>query len=474
MSFKSNAIAMLTGTVMAQALPLLTAPVLTRLYSPEAFGLQTLFMGLAASLAVLATCRMDLAIVLPESDSEVLPIAGFVLFSALLVSAITWFAVPLVGMATGRALPDAWLWLLPLMVFLIAMYQLSVGLASRRSDFRGIATAGVGNQFSYVAAALAFGLASGWSLGLVLAKAAGQALGLVLLARASAAQILAAASRWSFARVLAVAARYRQFLLFNTPYSVVGSVARDAPVYIFSALAAMGAAGFFGLARTVLLAPTLLVSNAFSQVFYREAVALNGSPRLQELTLTLLRLGLTALAPVFAFCAVWGDALFVTVFGERWRDAGTFSMALAPAAWMAVQTGWPERLFEVNGRQGVSFVLQLGSDATTAVIFAAVYLLSGRAILAVCAFAACNLVYHHAYLLAIFRISGFAVATLVRVLASGWLVFAVCCVALIALRQQTGAGGNAGWIAGLLLSGSGAALIGWRSARKGLGAAGGS
>jgi O-antigen/teichoic acid export membrane protein len=72
-NFRSNAIAMLTGTVMAQALPLAASPLLTRLYSPEAFGLQTLFMGLAASLAVLATCRMDLAVVLPEGYEEYVP-----------------------------------------------------------------------------------------------------------------------------------------------------------------------------------------------------------------------------------------------------------------------------------------------------------------------------------------------------------------------------------------------------------------
>lgn len=462
MSFKSNAITMLTGTVVAQALPLLAAPLLTRLYSPEAFGLQTLFMGLATSLAVLATCRMDLAILLPESDAEMTSIVGFVMCSAVVVSVLTGFAVPLVKMTIDHTLSVAWIWLLPLMVFLIAMYQLSVGLASRGREFRGVAIASVGNQASYVAVALAISAAGALGGGLVLSKMVGQMLGLILLGRLSVAQVLTAVRSWSFARVRMAATTYRQFLVFNTPYSLVGSVARDAPVYIFSALSVIGAAGFFGLARTVLLAPTLLISNAFSLVFYREAVALRGSQRLQDLTLKLLQLGLVVLAPLFAFCAVWGDVLFVTVFGKSWGSAGTFSMLLAPAAWMAVQTGWPERLFEVNMRQGVSFAVQLGFDVVTAVAFAVAYLLSRDVVMAVAAFSVCNVVYHHVYLLAIFRVSGFAITGLVRALASGWLVFTLCFAVLAVLRQQTGTAGAEGLGLGVLFSCIGVALFGWR------------
>lgn len=466
MNFKSNAVAMLTGTVMAQALPLLAAPLLTRLYSPETFGLQTLFMGLAASLAVLATCRMDLAVVLPKTDEAALPVAAFILCSALMVSALTWLAVPLAAALTQRTLPDAWLWLLPLMVFAIAMYQLSVGLATRKREFRSIAKANVANQASYVATALAAGFASGWSLGLVLAKTLGQTVACLLVGRGAWTKLVAAARGWSPRDIRAVAGTYRQFLIFNTPYSLVGSIARDAPVYLFSAFAAMGAAGYFGLARTVLMAPTLLASNAFSQVFFREAVSLNGTARLEALTLTLLRAGLVALAPLFAFCAVWGDVVFVSIFGESWRTAGSFAMVLAPAAWMAVQTGWPERLFEVNSRQGVSFALQLGSDAVTAGAFAAAYLLGNDPVMAVAVFALCNVVYHHAYLLAIFRVSTFAVSGLVRVVCAGWLVFALCFVALGALRLQIGTAGAAGWMMALTLACATTAVTGWLLARR--------
>ncbi len=45
---------LLAGGVLAQALPLLLGPWLTRLYRPEEFGHYTVFAAVAANLAVVA------------------------------------------------------------------------------------------------------------------------------------------------------------------------------------------------------------------------------------------------------------------------------------------------------------------------------------------------------------------------------------------------------------------------------------
>ena len=97
MSFLKNVIAMLSGTAAAQAIPLALSPVLTRLYSPEAIGLQTLFMGWTAALGVAATCRYDLAVVLPDSDDEADSIAAMVRAIATAVLLVLAVVVGLAG-----------------------------------------------------------------------------------------------------------------------------------------------------------------------------------------------------------------------------------------------------------------------------------------------------------------------------------------------------------------------------------------
>lgn len=432
---------MLAGTLVAQAAPLLASPFLARIYGPEAFGIQTLFMGLASALAVLATCRLDLAMVLPEADTEAVEIATLVLATTsllcLLLLLVAAVAGPELAAAYGHPDQQAWLWMLPLMVGATACTQVCVAFASRRRSFLRVAAANVTNQLVYVAASVGVGLAGAWLQGLALAKLLGQSAGTLLLGTSAATRPrqLRLLGRGA---ALALLARYRQFLVFNTPYSLVGTVARDAPIFLFSAAGASAPAGYYGLARTMLLAPTLLASNALSQVFYREAVSLKGTPRLQELTLTLLRAGLTVGAPLFAFGAVWGDLLFATIFGTGWRTAGVMAMWLAPAAWMSVQTGWPERLFEVHMRQGVSFAVQIGSDLVTAGVAAVTWLITGDAVLAIATFAVCNVLYHHGYLLALFHVAGFSAARLASALATGWGLFALTAGVLVGLRLAVG------------------------------------
>jgi len=437
MSFRAGALAMLTGTVVAQAIPLAISPLLTRLYSPEAIGLQTLYMGLAAALAVVATCRYDLAVVLADDDEEVAAVSAAVLgmtacLCAVLVAgaavAAPWFAT-----RAGHGNDTGWVWLLPAMVAGTALMQLSSSLASRSRDFGRIATANVANQATYAACAIAFGFAGAHIEGLVTAKTSGQWVGAATVV-GGAWYVLTRLHRVSWASVCAAVKKYRQFLLFNAPYSLVGNISRDMPIFVFSAISSAQAAGFYGLARMVLMAPALLLSGALSQVFYREAVALRGSARLQALTLALLRLGLLAAAPLFAFCAVWSDGLFAMLFGPEWRQGGTFAMLLAPAAWMALQTGWPERLFEVAMRQDVSFRVQISADIIIAAAVVAPLLAGKGVVMSVGAFALATILYHTAYLHAIFRVSGFESKRLARELLLGWGVFGVSAAFLAGVR----------------------------------------
>lgn len=434
---------MLSGTVLAQVLPLLAAPVLARLYGPEAFGVQVLFMGLTGALTVLATCRLDLAMVLPDQDAEAGEIAALVLAMTTLLCVVlflaTSWASPSLAAAIGLEGHQAWLWMLPLMVGATVCTQVCVAFASRRRNFPRVAAANVTNQLVYVSTSITVGLVGAFLQGLAFAKLLGQSASAVLLSMSSGTQPRQVRLPGR-AAIRGILLRYRQFLVFNTPYSLIGTVARDVPIFLFSAAGAGAPAGYYGLARTMLLAPTLIVSNALSQVFYREAVSLKGTSRLQELTLSLLGAGLTVGAPLFAFGTVWGDVLFVTIFGERWQTAGEMAMWLAPAAWMSVQTGWPERLFEVHSRQGVSFSIQLGSDLLTACLTALTWWITQDAVQAIAAFAICNMVYHHAYLTALFQVSGFSLTRLMGALATGWGLLFLTAALLASIRFFAGSG----------------------------------
>ena len=61
---------LLAGGVLAQALPPLLGPWLTRLYIPADFGLYHLFAAVAANAAVVACARYEFALPLARDEAE--------------------------------------------------------------------------------------------------------------------------------------------------------------------------------------------------------------------------------------------------------------------------------------------------------------------------------------------------------------------------------------------------------------------
>ncbi len=68
--FSRNVLTLMTGTTIAQAIPIAISPILTRIYTPEDFGVFALYMSVASLLSTLATGRYELAIMLPKKDED--------------------------------------------------------------------------------------------------------------------------------------------------------------------------------------------------------------------------------------------------------------------------------------------------------------------------------------------------------------------------------------------------------------------
>ena len=95
--FSRNVLILMTGTTVAQSIPILISPILTRLYSPEDFGLFALFLGIVSILGSIANGRYEIAIMLPKKDEDAINISvlsfliSFV-FSIVLLLIVIFFS----------------------------------------------------------------------------------------------------------------------------------------------------------------------------------------------------------------------------------------------------------------------------------------------------------------------------------------------------------------------------------------------
>lgn len=407
---------MLTGASVAQLLPLLASPLLTRLYDPADFATLAVFMAVAGPLGILATARFEFAIMLPEDEDVARDLASVSLALSVLVATLVAIVTLLAGerLAVALGLPG----LAPALPF-TAVAVLAAGTyqtfnywSNRRGHYRRLALAAVLWQLATALVSIAVAIATPLrGNGLLAGFLAGQAIGAAALAipsvRRDGFRAVLALPRWRSA-----ARQYRQFPLFNMPYSLVGNFAAGFVTIALTMAHQATPAGLLSLARRVMYAPVTLVTASLGQVFFQEAARSFRTPRLEALTLRLLTLVADLATPVTIFAVVWAPDLFALVFGERWRAAGHYARAFSPVAFCFLFTSWPERLYEVAQRQHVALALQVVSDAVSLGILMLCLRQGVSPLRAVAAYALVYSVYHSVYLFIIFRIAGFALAGL--------------------------------------------------------------
>jgi O-antigen/teichoic acid export membrane protein len=327
----------MSGSVAAQALPLLFSPILTRLFLPADFGALAAYGSVVAIAIVLATGRYELAVLLPKQAREAFDLSVLgVLLSAtvatvtMMILLLWWQFDPALGGLTVRW--GGWIIALPFSIFLAATFQILTYWNTRSAQFKQIAAARVGQSTVMCSTQLAAGLskvASGG--GLIAGQLAGQAAACAMLWRHNRTDWH---QRWAGSntrRLVAVARKHRRFPMFMIPGQFANAASTQVPVLLLGVFFNAGSAGFYSLAERVLILPSYIIGSAIGDVYrQRAAEHFNGHGNCRELFLKALSLlAILGLIPALVI-ALAGPWLFSLVFGSVWRESGELAVLLAP------------------------------------------------------------------------------------------------------------------------------------------------
>jgi O-antigen/teichoic acid export membrane protein len=347
------------GTAGAQLLMVLFAPLLTRLYSPEDFGLVAVYVGLLVLISVISSLCYEFAIPLPEEVEE----AAHVVVLSLLIVVGTTLLSALAILFFGDAIADTlgvsvlagYLWLLPVGVLLGGAYNVFNYWSVRTKEFTRIA----GTQLQRALATLAIQFAA-FKLGgvaLLFAHVTGQSVGTANLARPALAEPAFKHIRWS--GVKAAASRYQRFPIYSSWGVFANTVGLQLPTLMFASLFNPAAAGLYALTNRVLSLPMSLVGNAIGQVFFSNAAEAyrrgQVGPLVAQLHSKLAHIGL----PPALVLVLIGPDLFALVFGEDWRQAGEFARWMVPWLYLVFVSSPLSALFAVMEKQGQGLVFQM-------------------------------------------------------------------------------------------------------------------
>lgn len=364
-SFGDDVLKLVSGTTAAQALSILAAPLMTRLYAPDAYGTLALFTSITSVLGVLACVRYELSIMLPRSDEEATNLLAVSLAFATLVSALTipliwWGRDPLLRWLNAAELAP-YLWLVPPAVFVGGAFMALNYWNSRTRQFGRLSAARVTSGVATTSAMLGAGYAGHATAGSMIgASVGGQAIATAVLGAQvwrDDGQMFRRTVHWR--QMLSGVKRYRKFPLFSAGAGLLNTASWQLPAFLLFRFFSSTVVGYYALGFRILQMPMTLIASAIAQVFFQRASEAHVQGKLASLVEdTLRRLVMIGLFPTLMLTLVGRD-LFAIVFGLKWAEAGVYTQILSLWALVWFISSPMSVLFSVLEKQEVGVMWNL-------------------------------------------------------------------------------------------------------------------
>ncbi|MEM7082660.1 MAG: oligosaccharide flippase family protein [Pseudomonadota bacterium] len=331
--FVANVTKVLAGNGLVVAISLFAIPIISRLYTPDDYGVIGLFISVVAVIAVFATLKYEMAMVLPDNESDARQLLRATLWVAVLVALVTLVLVAVVrvcceqtGLVQGLG---HYAWWLPLAVLLSAAFKLLVnGWMIRQKQFGRMAVAEMSNSLVNIGIRIALGFWIGSTVwGLLAGLLIGFAAGLIVAFPVYRHDV----RHQSGAALFGMLRKYPEFPTYTMPADFVRTFAQNLPVIFFGFMYSPAVAGLFYMANRLIKAPVELGLHAFRGVFLQKVSAMHNDrlPLRGTYLKTMLVMLVLGIGPAFVLYG-WGQELLTFVLGSDWREAGVFAEILAP------------------------------------------------------------------------------------------------------------------------------------------------
>jgi O-antigen/teichoic acid export membrane protein len=328
-----NIFVLLTGTTLSQAVPIIASPLLTRLYTPNDFGVFAFIMSFVFVLSSISSFRYDIAILLPKTKRHAQYLME--LSSCLLIMntvAILLFVVFYSDLFIGQVVTEenkSWLYSIPFLVLFYSTYQLIIYWNIRSSMYSLVSRTKIINTTLCTLIQLVF---YGFTLyGLVAGFIAGLIVSLVYLYKSLNIHLFFW-DRSKLMKMYVIARRYKKFPLFDFPATGFNMGSFHLPNILLGIYYGPQFAAFFYLTQRVLQAPITIIASSISDAFKVEAKSEYDKTGKAVVTFsyTLKKLIQISLVPT-VFLYFFIDEAFIFIFGQEWAIAGAYSQILVPA-----------------------------------------------------------------------------------------------------------------------------------------------
>lgn len=328
------------GSGIGRGLGIISIPVLTRLYSPEDFGLLAVFAAFVQMIIPLTTLRYLVAIPLPRNDRTAFALLvlcvglafGFSAAAAIVLAAAGPFLFDWVSMPE---LAPYW-WLLGIGTLGASLYEILTMWSTRKRAYGVIARTQILQSALGEGTKILLGLLMLKPLGLLVGTVASHSGGLTRLTLNFRHDYLTMWRGLRWRHITLVTRRYRGFPIFRLPAQLLLVLSMQAPLLFTATVFGSSLAGQLSVAMMLTTGVFLIVGQSISRAYYAEAASKNIKQN-HELKGLFLRtsaiIGFPAVC-ISALFYMFGENAMQLFLGEKWGKSAEFfsyfSLIIAP------------------------------------------------------------------------------------------------------------------------------------------------
>jgi O-antigen/teichoic acid export membrane protein len=354
-----NIFSVVVGTVLAQIIPVLISPVLTRIYTPEDFGVFAIYMSIVTISVTVASFRYDLAIFIPKNldDSKRLVILSIFIsciFSIIFFIALLFLMQNLFTKFNLASL-GGWLLTVPIIVLFISIYQIYTQWLNKIKNYNYLNFYRILNSGSISFLNILFGFLKLKDVGLILSSFITQA----ILATVSLYNIKSFFKFYNYSRIKILVSKYINFPKYTLPSTLGGEIASQMPTILLGYYFNQTIIGYYLLATKIITLPFTVIGNSIATVYRQEAIEefnLNGNCKNLYIK-TFKKLFFIGIIPVLILL-FWGEFFFTFYFGSQWKIAGKIASYLSVMVFFQILSSpMADTILFING-QKIDFLLQ--------------------------------------------------------------------------------------------------------------------
>ena len=380
--FRQHAIGVLTGTITAQAIPLIGTLLIARLYQPAHFGNFAAWLGIVMILAVLITGRFEasLAVVDDGADRATAFFATLATTTLLGFIAASIATVAIVYSGDGFGMSIVMSSLIVPAAYTYALSQSWESLAAANGSYRWLSIIRIIQASIILVLQLIGGFIAPSSEGLALAFAIGIGTNLLISFKAFPVFVPKIGSRWL--SIIQFWKKHRRFPTIALPADTLSILSSQLPIFIIGSRFGSEYAGYWAMTNRLLGAPVTLLGRSVLDVFKRYAsVHYREHGQFRNQYLDALRLLAPSSIIFLITVLLFGKFFFDILLGPKWAMAAQIAIWVLPVFALRFIASPLSYTFYIVGKQHLDLLWQaalcicviltfnLSKDLKTSIIF---------------------------------------------------------------------------------------------------------